>query len=377
MRITVLAYNLIGSGGLSVGRNVTALLPELNPEHQYLMLVPEGLGYEEHKNISNVSVKPLHRMNILKRINFDHFSLPKMIRAFNTDIVLALGNLGVSNCACKQAVLIHQPQVMYSAKYFGNISFRDRLRIWAVKRRIKKCLDSTDIVFCQTPVAQKRFAKSLSYPVEKIKILPNAVSQFAIAAPRTQKNNSLFQDNSKFNLFFLTRYMPHKNLEMLIELFRLHINELKDIRCIVTIEKKQHKNAKKFLDNIKKYKLQDNIINVGKLLQEELAEYFLNCDAFLFPTLLESFSGTYLEAMHFGLPILTSDLDFARYVCDDAALYFDPWDSKDIANKILFLKNNPDLRRDLTNKGNERISVFFKSWEEIVINMLKEIEALA
>ena len=30
------------------------------------------------------------------------------------------------------------------------------------------------------------------------------------------------------------------------------------------------------------------------------------------PTLLESFSGTYVESMYFEKPILTSDLDFAK-----------------------------------------------------------------
>ncbi len=44
--------------------------------------------------------------------------------------------------------------------------------------------------------------------------------------------------------------------------------------------------------------------------QKELAGYFCNSNALLLPALLESFSATYLEAMYFGLPILTSNLDF-------------------------------------------------------------------
>ena len=34
------------------------------------------------------------------------------------------------------------------------------------------------------------------------------------------------------------------------------------------------------------------------------------------PSLLESYSGAYVEAMSFGVPIVTSDRDFAREVCD-------------------------------------------------------------
>ena len=198
MRIIVLAYNLVGSGGLSVGRNITALLPKLGPEHQYFMLVPEGLGYETHENLKNVYIKHVAKMGILERMRFDFFSLPKIVSKFNPDFILALGNIGVSNCKCKQAVLIHQPQVMYGSKHFGNISLKDGLRIWAVKRRIKKCIAVTDLVFCQTPVAQKRFSESLNYPIEKIKIMPNAVSEFAKVRHEEKQNNSIFKNNSKF-----------------------------------------------------------------------------------------------------------------------------------------------------------------------------------
>ena len=95
--------------------------------------------------------------------------------------------------------------------------------------------------------------------------------------------------------------------------------------------------------------------------QEKLSDCFYNCVGLLFPTLLESFSGTHIEAMHFGLPILTSDLDFAHYVCGKAALYFDPWAPQDIAEKILLLKNNPDIRDQLVKAGTARITNFFKA----------------
>lgn len=100
-------------------------------------------------------------------------------------------------------------------------------------------------------------------------------------------------------------------------------------------------------------------------------------DALLMPSLLESFSGTYLEAMHFGLPILTSDLDFAREVCHDAALYFDPWDTASIRDAILRVKNESELAHNLCEKGNSRLVGMQKSWDEIVRNILQELLKLA
>ena len=122
--------------------------------------------------------------------------------------------------------------------------------------------------------------------------------------------------------------------------------------------------------------MEKHLINLGPIDHNIIGYYYKKSDAFIFPTLLETFGLPYLEAMYFETPILTSDLDFARYVCDDAAVYFNPWDPEDIVEKILLLKNNPELREKLIEKGKKRASTFFKSWEEILKETVKELELL-
>ena len=57
-------------------------------------------------------------------------------------------------------------------------------------------------------------------------------------------------------------------------------------------------------------------------------------------------------------PILTSDLSFATTVCGDAALYFNPMDPNDIANKIRELITNQSLYNNLVNRGAVRLDSF-------------------
>ena len=122
--------------------------------------------------------------------------------------------------------------------------------------------------------------------------------------------------------------------------------------------------------------LSNHIINVGPLPQGDLGAYYRNCQALFLPTLIESFSATYLEAMHFQAPVLTSDLDFARDVCGEAALYFDPWDTRSIKNAILRLKNDPSLTETLVARGRERLQTTFKSWDEIAADMVSLLTLL-
>ena len=111
-------------------------------------------------------------------------------------------------------------------------------------------------------------------------------------------------------------------------------------------------------------------MNVGPLSQSELGGYFNHCQALAMPTLMESFSGTYLEAMHFGCPILTSDLDFAHAVCGDAGRYFDPWDIESLKNAMRRVMDEPQWATELVDKGRGRLKDHMKSWDEITKDII-------
>ena len=74
------------------------------------------------------------------------------------------------------------------------------------------------------------------------------------------------------------------------------------------------------------------------------------------PSLLESFSGTYVEAMFHGKTILTSDFDFARDVCAQAAFYFDPLDPNSILSSIIRAFGDNEERMRRVREGTRRLT---------------------
>ena len=86
-------------------------------------------------------------------------------------------------------------------------------------------------------------------------------------------------------------------------------------------------------------------------------------DIVLMPTLLEIFSTTYLEAMYMQVPIIASDMGFARDICWDSALFCSPLNAKDYAEKILMLSENSNLRNELITKGTENLKRFGTSMD--------------
>ena len=98
--------------------------------------------------------------------------------------------------------------------------------------------------------------------------------------------------------------------------------------------------------------------NVGYIKGEDLPQLYAECDMLFLPTLIECFSSNYPEAMIMQKCILTSDLDFAHAICKNSALYFNPCDIVDIADKIEQIINDKELENLLRING---LEVFYSN----------------
>lgn len=377
MRIAILAYNLRVAGGMSVGKNVISSLRRVADEHEYLIIMPAGVGYESlEKPTRTTEFFYARRHGAAGQMMFDFFGIPKLVRQFRPDFVWALGNYGLANPGAPQAILFHQPILLYDPAEQKRPVWRVTPDVKYVRWRLHRTLGVTQLAFCQTTAAAERFRRAFSYR-GRVAIMPNAVSRFVQtdAVPRCPAAYERLA--GKFTLFCLTRYYPHKNLNILIELFERHGDALRDVAIVFTVSPSDNAPAAEFCRRIEQPHLRGNLRTVGLVEQRELAAYFRHARGMILPTLLESFTGTYLEAMQLRCPILTSDRDFARVVCDDAALYFDPFDVDDMKQAILRLKNDAAVGPSLVEKGLKRVETMFRGWDDIVSECMSEIHAVA
>lgn len=378
MRIFITSHNSRYGGGISVARNLISAFGRVAPHHEYFFTIPPDLDYEECCQIApqHETLVYQHRA-LVQRWIWETFTLPQIIREFQPDVIFNVANRGVTFPQCPQATLIQDPHLFYPVTHFGDISQLERFKFWYHRRHLKKSLNVTQLLFCQTEVATERLHKTYGNGFS-IRLCPNQFSLFATAsAAAMAEPEPLRPLAGKFKLFVLTRYYSHKNLEIIPQLFRERKSALHEVAVILTISPDQHPMAAKLLQDVKRYGLEQNIITVGALRQDELAAWYRHADALFLPTLLESFSGTYIESMSHGCPILTSDMDFAHGVCGEAALYFDPSSVDAICRSILQLKGDQALYRSLVEKGRSRLQCHSKTWDEIgrgVINGLEELQ---
>ena len=94
---------------------------------------------------------------------------------------------------------------------------------------------------------------------------------------------------------------------------------------------------------------------------ERLAELYTNAKVFVYPSLYEGFGIPPLEAMAFDCPVACSNASSIPEVVGDAAVLFDPLSIDSVAEAIVSLLRDNELRQQVVARGRERIKIF--SWE--------------
>lgn len=175
---------------------------------------------------------------------------------------------------------------------------------------------------------------------EKISVVYNTVSSLYLDN-QYWKSITIDKKQEELSLGIVTRDYPHKNLEILPSV--AHALELKynmKVHFYTTLNDLEWDTKDEYF---KRY-----VSTVGSLSPDECPSFYEQIDGVIFPSLLECFSATPLEAMVMNKPLFASDRGFVRDVCGNHATYFNPLDADDIAENIAsYFKSDLDRTEQL------------------------------
>ncbi len=374
-RIAVNGINSKTGGGKSMLNNYLTLLDKSVLLDRYLLLTPDpsAFAWISNDRIEIVDVPSWYGKTIASPFIYE-VVLHRVLKRYRIDLVFNMGDL-VVHTGITQVYLFDWSYAIHPTGIVWDLMDR---RDWFI-RKVKLCLlrrriRRPSVTIAQTPVAKEALQRL--HGLTNVKIVPNAVSLDNLDSA----SNKRFDLPAGKRLLYLTYYYPHKNLEVLLPVAR-RIRELgRDYRIIITIAASQHQKAERLLEDIRIQDLGAVIVNVGPVKMAHVPALYRSCDGLLMPTLLESFSGTYVEAMFHRIPILTSDLDFARGVCGDAACYFNPHDADDIITKIDAVFDDPRRVASLIRAGERALCSLpdwaqaFERYQEIIRRELRRAD---
>jgi glycosyltransferase involved in cell wall biosynthesis len=228
---------------------------------------------------------------------------------------------------------------------------------------VKRCLKWTNLVLTISESSKKDIINYLKVEPEKVYVIPLASRYYAnYLSPEIilELDKQIKYDFSKPYLLFVSTIEPRKNITAIISAFNYLKQKYKIEHQLILIGKKGWSYEPIFAA-IENSPWSSEIHHLNYLSDELVALFYLRADVFVYPSHYEGFGLPVLEAMTLGTPVVTSNTSSIPEVAGDAAILIDPNDSMQLAEAILKVISDRQLRQELIKKGKERAKLF--SWE--------------
>lgn len=245
-------------------------------------------------------------------------------------------------------------------------SWKERLSATFLLFLHRRALRKADRIIAISEQTKEETIRFCKVPAEKIAVVPLSY----IPLGETKKEINVPE---RFFLFAGV-LKERKNVAGIIRAFSLFSKEVAGHELLIA--GKQSGGYEEFLVRLARdLGVAERIRFLGYVSDAELSYLYTKAEALIFPSLIEGFGMPVLEAMHAGLPVITSRQGALAEVADAAALLVDPTRPDDIAGAMARVAKDSELRESLRAKGKARAALF--SWDETarrVLEVLRDLE---
>jgi glycosyltransferase involved in cell wall biosynthesis len=372
MRVGVDATSWVNKRGFGrFARNAIGRLVALDPDTTYVLYIDaesaDGAGLPEGAEERRVQLAQapsqaaaaggsrgvldlLRLTRAVRRDRLDAFLFPSVYTYF--PVVGVPTVVGVHD-----AILEQLPHLTVPSRRARALS---RLRDGVAVRRATR-------LFTVSEASRRVLAERLRLPPEQLAVVPEAPA--AVFAPRT--DDALARGLAEAGLapgdrffVFAGGISPHKNVETLVDAYAGFRAEGGEALLVLVGEMEDDpylSSAAAVRERIARHALGEWVRTPGFVSDEALACLYGGATAVVLPSLAEGFGLPAVEAAACGAPLVLSDLPAHRETLDGAALFFEPTDTRGLAEHLRRIAGDDELRSSLGERA--RAAVAPLTWD--------------
>jgi len=257
----------------------------------------------------------------------------------------------------KRVITIHD----CTFAYYPELLQRETLQ--HLSKRLPREVEIADRIIAVSTQTRRDIEKIFSVRSDKITVVLHGNP---IASPLP------YEPPNKPYLLVVGTLEPRKNITAILDAFE--IVRRQGISLNLNIIGKVGWKSASIRKRLKQHPFAHAISHLSYAPSEQLGSYYAQAFCLVFPSLYEGFGFPVLEAMSLGCPVVATPLESIKEVGGDACLYVGQR-PHEIAEGIIRLYENPQLREDLAEKGKVRARQF--SWEKCAGQTLEVLTGVA
>ena len=317
-----------------------------HPEHRFIFLFdrPYEKNFITGENINRVIAGPAARHPLLWQFWYN-IKLPGILKKHNAD--LFIGTDGI----CSLSAKLPQCLMVNDLSFLQHPAFFKRSLLSFYKRYTPRFLKRANRIITASEFSRRTIINQYKIAGDKIDTVPFVPREMFHALDEKEKSDLKSRLTNGIEYFlYMGVVHPRKNLVNLLKAFSIFKKRQASNWKLVLAGNFTGRN-KQFIKSLETYRYREDVILAGEVHEKELVNIVGSAYALVYPSLWEGSALAILEAMRSDVPVIVSGGSAMQEIAGEAALYIDPLDHADIADKMMRLYKDENLRNQLVEKG--------------------------
>lgn len=341
-----------------------------HPEHQFYFLFdrPFDQRFIYTANVHPVIIKPQARFPLAWDIWYN-LMLPGFLRKIKADVFVSPDGFCSLRTKVPQCLVVHDLAFLHHPEFIS----KSHLRYY--QKNTSRFLKKAKIIATVSEYSKQDIVEQYKIDPAKIHITYNAPNALFQQLPYEEKDQIKAKYSAGCEYFIYTGSIhPRKNPINLLKAFSRFKKRQQSNMKLVFAGRLAWKTDE-FTKLLSTFRFRNDVILTGYLDKNELAKLVASAYALVYPSFFEGFGVPPLEALQCAVPAIVSNNSAMPEVGGDAYLYIDPEKPDDIAEKLMLIYKDEELRGRLIENGKRRLQMF--SWDESAKKMWSCIELAA
>ncbi len=328
-----------------------------HPEHQFVLLYdrPQSQHLISGSNVQAVVAGPPARHPVLWKLWYD-FRIPSVLKKIKADVFVSPDGF------CSLTTKLPQCLVLHDLAFIHHPAFIPAMQLRYYRKNTGKFLKKAATIVTVSDFSKQDIISQYNTDPEKITVALIAAKAIFQPLDDTIKQETRNHYTGGKEYFIYTGAVhPRKNLVLLLKAFSIFKKRQQSGMKLLIAGRMAWKNNQ-FLHLLQTYQHRHDVVLTGYVPDAELVKLTGSAYALLYPSLFEGFGMPVLEAMQCAVPVVTTENSAMQEIGSTAALYTDVKDPASLAEKMMLLYKDENLRNKLAAAGPGRAGQF--SWDQ-------------
>ncbi len=306
---------------------------------------------------------PYRQTNLLARLAWEQYTLPRRLGRKDLDVLLCPGNMSPLGSPIPSVVIFRNAAPFCTSVTLRSAGAYDWTRFQMLGALMRASARSATRVVFISRYFRDLFAREYGFPIARGDIVYNGRDGLSFDAPDPELLRSLGIQQPYF--LSVGHLYHYKRFPTLVDGWARASGARSGGRQLVfaggTLGSPDHA---RIVRRIEEHALFESVRLVGPQPHRVVGQLMAGCDGFVFQSTCENCPNALIEALAAGVPIACSNVGVMPEIAGDAAIYFDPTDPEDVARALDRLADDGPARTELRARARSQAERF-PTWDEV------------